>query len=253
MVLIDDFPQFAILAPRRVRIPQSTGSTIRDEAAHRRLLREMQKLRQRVAFQEGVTGTGEPRSGQIREEFMPGDDSSWHLLRLLQDGSVAGCARILVHSEDVLYTGLRLASMAIANSSAWSRHVREAVEADLNRARRCNLTMIEPGGWVVSEALRGTGAAVSLALGAFAWAQLLGDCIAFVTATVQHRSSAILRRLGGRSLEVRGEVIPHHFEPDWGCDMELLRFDTYSLNPRFGTALAALRSQLLSSPIIACS
>jgi hypothetical protein len=105
---------------------------------------------------------------------------------------------------------------------------------------------------VVSKSLRGTGAAVSIALAAFAWAQILGDCIGFVTATVQHGSAGILRRLGGRCLEFGGEVVPHHFEPDWGCDMELLRFDTDSLNPRYQTALAASRSQLLASPIIAC-
>jgi len=210
----------------------------------------MKSLRERVAREEGVIKPSDP-SGRP-ENFMGGDDRSWHLLRLGRDGRVAGCARILVHPRNVSYNKLRIASCSVARSSLWGRRVRDAVESELDRARSYDLNVIEPGGWVVDESLRGTGAAVSIALSAFAWAQLLGGCIGFLTATVEHGSSAILRRLGGHRLESGGEAIPRHFEPAWGCNMEVLRFDTNSLSPRFATALSAARSLLMSSTVFSC-
>jgi hypothetical protein len=182
--------------------------------------------------------------------MMPVDEKSWHLLRLRRDGKVAGCARILVHPPDVAFPGLRLASSSVARSDTWSLHVKDAVETELERARLNGMTTIEPGGWVVDEDLRGTLGAVSLAISAFALAQVLGNCIGFMTATVKHGSSTILRRLGGSNLRARGEAIPTFFEPEWGCDMELLRFDTSSLNPRFEPTLAWAKVQLQAAPLI---
>jgi hypothetical protein len=124
------------------------------------------------------------------------------------------------------------------------------VESELDRARQNDLTPIEPGGWVVDEDLRGTCEAVALAIGAFAWAQILGGCIGFLTATVKNGSATILRRLGGRNLQAGGETIPRYFEPAWGCNAELLQFDTTSLNPRFDASLSSARSRLFDSPVL---
>lgn len=242
-----DCPKFAILTPQGSASDGSPINIVHNRNRHSQLLSEMQSLRCRVAVQEGVLAPSALDSSGRCDNFMRGDDQSWHLLHLGKAGNVVGCARILVHPRDVGFAGLRVASLAIARTSAWARQVREAVESELDRARRYDLTLIEPGGWVVDKSLRGTRAAVNLALGTFALARLLGDCVGFLTATVEHASSAILRRLGGRGLVAGGRAIPGHFEPSWGCNMELLRFDTASLNPRFEDALMATRSLLLTS------
>lgn len=220
----------------------------RDRTERARLLGEMQRLRGFVALQEGAINASMLDSSS--RHVMPGDEQSWHVLRMARDGRVGGCARILVHPRNVIFERLRIATTAVARSASWARHVQDAVESELNRARLNDLTTIEPGGWVVDQDLRGTRDAVSIALGAFAWAQILGDCVGFLTATVKNGSSAILRRLGGRNLQAGGKPIPRYFEPAWGCNAELLRFDTNSLNPRFEDALAAARSSLLAAPVI---
>ena len=247
MTGIDDCLQFAILAPQGARIPHSSIYVSRDKAQHSRLLGEMQRLRGRVAVHENaITASMLDSSGRY---LMPGDERGWHLLRLRRDGRVAGCARILVHPRDVIFPRLRIAASSVARCAAWARHVRDSVESDLKHARQNGLTVIEPGGWVVDEDLRGTREAVSIALNAFAWAQILGDSIGYLTATVKHGSATILHRLGGRNLETEGRTIPRFFEPAWGCDMELLRFDTNSLNPRFEATLELARRRLLTSPV----
>jgi hypothetical protein len=139
----------------------------------------------------------------------------------------------------------------VAQSSEWGGPVKEAVEAELARARLKGMTPIEPGGWVVDADLRGTREAFSLAIGAFALAEMLGDCVGFLTATTKNGSSAMLRRLGGSRLKSRDAEIPGYFEPAWGCDMELLRFDTDSLNPRFESALESARQQLQAAAVFA--
>jgi hypothetical protein len=243
-----DYLQSVILAPQGAEFPRSPVNANYDTIRHTRLLAEMQRLRGRVALREGaVTPSMLDSSARY---IMPGDENSWHLLRLYDDGRVAGCARILVHPRNVNFPKLRIASASVSQCTFWARHVRNAVESELTRARLNDLTTIEPGGWVVDEALRGTCEAVSLAISAFAWAQILGDCIGFLTATVKHGSATILRRLGGRQLKTEGETIPGYFEPAWGCNMELLHFDTNSLNPRFEPSLSSARSRLLESPVV---
>jgi len=246
MDTIDDRPQFAILAPHGASAPLPAISIRSHMAQYVRLLGEMQRLRGRVALREGaITASMMDSSGRY---VMDGDLKSWHLLRLHNDGQVVGCARLLVHPCDVKFHRLRIAASSLAQSTTWKSHVQAAVEGELKRARRNGQTLIEPGGWVVDECVRGTCEAVYLAIAAFAWAQILGDCIGFLTATEKHGSSTILRRLGGRSLESEGQTIPRYFEPKWGCNAELLRFDTNSLDSRFAGALEAARSRLRSSP-----
>jgi hypothetical protein len=244
---VDECLQLMILAPQGAGVSPSAVNLIRDKTMHASLLGEMQRFRGRVALREGaITASMLDSSGGHR---MQGDEKSWHLLRVRNDGKIAGCARILVHPRDVTFSRLRIASSRAARCPVWARDVHDAVESELTRARLNGLAIIEPGGWVIDEDLRGSCEAVSIAIGAFAWAQILDDCIGFLTATAKHGSATILRRLGARNLQAHGQTIPGYFEPAWGCNAELLRFDTNSLNPRFEAALVSARGQLSTSPV----
>jgi hypothetical protein len=247
---IDHRAQFVILAPQGTgTAPGSSLNLIRDKSLHGNLLSEMQRLRGWVAVEEGaLTVSMLDSSGR---HVMQGDEKSWHLLRVRGDGTVAGCARLLVHPRDVIFPSLRIAGSSVARSGIWSRHVQAAVESELIRARMKGMTTIEPGGWVVDNDMRGTWEAFSIAIGAFAWAQILGDCIGFLTATEKHGSATILRRLGGRNLQARGQTVPRYFEAAWGCNAELLQFDTDSLSPRYEAALAVARGQ--TAGLLPCS
>jgi hypothetical protein len=242
---IDECLQLMILAPQGAGVSPSAVSVVRDKTMHASLLGEMQRLRGRVALREGaITASMLDSSGGHR---MQGDEKSWHLLRVRNDGRIAGCARILVHPRDVTFSRLRIASSSAARCPIWARDVHHAVESELTHARLNRLAVIEPGGWVIDEDLRGSCEAVSIAIGAFAWAQILDDCIGFLTATSKHGSATILRRLGARNLQAHGQAIPGYFEKAWGCNAELLRFDTNSFNPRFEAALVSARRQLSTS------
>jgi hypothetical protein len=239
---------FMILAPGDALLPGAFRRVYRDQRRYDQMLSNMQQMRGRIAVQEGAVREKDLRPGH--RHVMAGDEDSWHLIRTDQDGKFVGCARILVHSGNVGFGSLRVSRTPLANAPEWKQHVRYAVENDIEAARNSEMTVVEPGGWVIDEELRGGADAVAIALSAFAWSQLIGGCLAYVTATVKHRSSAILKRLGGSSLKYQGKELPKYYDPEYECEMEILKFETRSLNSRFESSMAPLRTLLAQSPVV---
>jgi hypothetical protein len=239
---------FLILAPANAARLDRFQKVSCDSAEHAELLSRMQVMRGFVALQEGAI-----RPHQLdanKRHIMSGDSDSWHLLRMGPEGNVRGCVRILAHPEGVTFSSMRLASSAIATSPEWGPRLRAIVELELESARQSSLTIVEPGGWVLDESLRGNQEAISLALSVFAWSQLVGGCVAYVTATVKHGSSSMLRRLGGRSIRYGDQEIGRYYDPSYECDMEILRIDNQSLNPKFESVMAPLRAVLSASEVV---
>ena len=239
---------FMILAPGNAVLPAVFRRIYRDQRSYNRMLSHMQQMRGRIAVEEGAVRKKDLGPGH--RHVMAGDENSWHLIRMDENEKVMGCARILVHSEQANFGSLRVSRTPLANSPEWKNPLRFAVEQDIKTARSSEMTVVEPGGWVVDEQLRGGSDAVAIALSAFAWSQLIGGCLAYVTATVKHRSSAILRRLGGSSLHYQGTALPRYYDPEYNCEMEILRLETRSLNSRFESSMAPLRALLAHSPVV---
>jgi hypothetical protein len=240
--------RFILLAPKQIVVPPTFRNRWIDTEIHGQVLADMQRMRGRIALNEqAIKAKDLDREGRHR---MCGDDSSWHLIRVCKGGKVLGCARILVHSEQASFSSLRLASSALAKDPRWAKRVRWTIEAEIAAARKEKLTLVEPGGWVLEERFRGTSEAVAIALSAFAWSQLIGDCLAYVTATVKHESSSILRRLGGDSVYFAGNPVPRYYEPRYQCEMELLKMQTRAMNSKFESLLAPLRESLSASTVL---
>jgi hypothetical protein len=245
---ICDPSSFIILAPADAEIPSAFSRRSSNGKSYDRILCKVQKLRGRIAFDEGAV-----REQDLLPEYrheMDGDAESWHLVRVDENENVLGCARILVHPDWVDYFSLRVSRSAIATDGDWRSEVREAVEKDMRMARDSGMMIVEPGGWVIDESLRGKTEAIELALSAFAWSQLVGGCLAYVTATVKHHSAAMLRRLGGSPLRVNGKTLPSYYDRQYDCEMEILKIETGSLNPRFEPAMAPLRTLLSLTSVI---
>ena len=112
--------------------------------------------------------------------------------------------------------------------------------------RNSNVQYGEVGAWALRRELRGTAAAVDIALMVFALAEMLGGGSAITTATRLYQSASMLRRLGGRSLE----GVPAYYEPKYGSVFEILQFDSSRLHPRYARRLDRLRSEIQRIPII---
>ena len=240
--------RFQLLAPHQTSSAGAFGRSRINEQLHRHYISAMQRLRGRVYLKDGAIQACEmDDEGRFH---MRGDDQSWHLLLIDENRDVIGCARYLVHSNTVPYHKLRISQSSIANNPLWASRVRDAVERDLAFARANQFSYVEIGGWALTEEWRGTRAALEILVGSYALAHLWGGCLGSCTATVRHGSSSMLRRIGGSGLRTAAEEIPAYEDPQYGCRMELLRFDCRTPAPRFVPLISQLKAKLADSVAI---
>lgn len=235
--------RFQLLAPSQTRSTLGTFTRSKiDEQLYSQYLASMQRLRGRIYLSDGAIQPWEiDDDGRFR---MRGDKQSWHFLLIDDKEEVIGCARYLVHPNTISFDQLRVRHCALANHPLWADKVRLAIENDLQWAREHDFSYVEIGGWALSEEWRGTRAALEILVASYALSHLWGGCVGACTATVRHGSASILRRIGGSRLQALGEALPPYADPQYGCEMELLRFDSCSPSSRFVPLIAQLKSKL---------
>jgi hypothetical protein len=238
--------RFALLAPSRSQVPEDFSHVEVSRSRHERLLSEMQVLRGKIYLADGAI-----RAEQLSQDGrhrMAVDDQSWHLLGLDERGRVCGCMRYLSHEDATTFDDLTVRHAALACSDQWAGRLRAAVENELAVARRRGVPYIEVGGWAIAPERRRTADALRFALAGFGIGRLMGGSVGITTATTRHCSSTILRRIGGRSLEYGGEL-PSYYDAQYGCEMEILRFDSCSADSRFEAMIEQLQFALLDVPV----
>ena len=240
--------QMVLLAPSLAHVPQDFTVATVDPSNHKQLLSGMQRLRGALYLEDGAI-----RPEQLTEDGrheLPVDNRSWHLLTLDKDRNVSACSRYIAHPKSVSYRNLELTHSALAANPIWGRVLEAAVEAEITFARKLGLAYAEVGGWAVSHEQRCTTEALRIALATYTLANLLGGCIGVSTATVRNCSASILKRLGGVAMNVAGQILPAYYDPQYDCEMEILRFDSRYPAPRFQRWMDDLRVKMLGAPVI---
>lgn len=217
---------------------------------HQRLLRSMQKLRGEIYLGDGAIERWQLLPDGRHEQ--PIDYESWHILALDDEGKVSGCVRYHEQSNKVSFQDLGVRQSALAVSPWWGKMLRVAIENELAAARLKHVAYVEVGGWAIAAERRCSPEALRLVMVTYALAQLLGGCRGITTATVRHHSSTILRKLGGRPLEVNGCELPAYYDPMYRCDMEILQFDSRSPGAFYAEWVDQIRTRLPLVPVV-CS
>ena len=240
-----------LLAPAGAAVPGNFQAVNVNAHHHTGLLQQLQRLRGGVYLRDGaITHDDLTRDGRHVQEA---DDLSWHVVSLQEDGSVAACARLQAHVPDCSPAGLGVWSSALARSAAWSDRLWKALDADLALARLRNVHYIEFGGWAVGDEWRGTSMALTTAMATYALGECVGGFVGVTTATVRHCSSRMMRKLGGHSFTAEGGAsVPSYFDDRYGCEMELLRFDSKRPTQRYGARVEDVVRSLLRMPVV-CS
>jgi hypothetical protein len=216
--------ELVLLAPAGAIIPRSFTRWIVDRSRHAHWLSEAQKVRGSVYFADGAL-----QASQLNEDgrhVQSSDPESWHLLLVDGNGEVQGCARYRHLTGNVAFDDLGVHDAWLARCGQWGPSLRAAVESEIVRAKQLGMAFSEVGGWAIVPERRGTTGALRIAMATFSLARILGGCVGISTATERHRSSSILRRIGGRSLEFGGTRLPSYYDPQYRCQMEVLRFDS---------------------------
>ena len=239
--------KFVILPPSRATVASSFHNIQTDSRKHDDLFAEMQRFRGRIYASDGAIRYSELTSDGRHK--MSIDEHSWHVLSLDQDGRICACLRYLEETRAAGFDDLWVRHAAMAHS-AEGRRFRSAVEEEMTRARRMRLGFGEVGGWAVAERFRGTLEPLRIILATYGLLELLGGCAGVATATFRHCSASILRRIGLSPLMTEGAELPPYYDPQYKCEMEVLRFDSRYPNPKYRQAVRELSDILKYAPVI---
>ncbi len=237
-----------LLSPPGTQLKGAFRRVEGDAEWRQKLLSDMQRLRGRIYRGEGaITDQDLTADGRHVQD---GDDEAWHLLILNPNNRVVGCTRYLQHHASTSFNRLRVRTAALARSAEWSEPLRRAVESELENARRSGFSYVEVGGWALDESVRGSSDAVRSVLFTFAWSQVIGGCLGLSMATHRNGSASILRRIGGHPLTWNGQALPPYYDPQYKCEMEVIRFDSRVPSARYQHAIDEIRSHIPAMQVI---
>ncbi len=238
-----------VLPPAGAQVPGTFRNVTSNGAAYRSVLAQVQRFRGRVYLEDGAIMPAELTPDG--RHMLPIDYRSWHVIAVEKSGVVRGCLRFLEESGATRFEDLWLHTAAIAHCPAVGQKVRRAVESEMARARSEDVRFGEVGGWAIAEEHRCGWEALRLVLATYGLLQLLGGCIGLATATVRHGSARILRKIGLTGLSGGDAPLAPYYEPQYGCQMEMLRFDSRRANERFMEWIEELASCLPTASVIA--
>lgn len=238
-----------LLAPTSVATPRTFPMAQRDSGEHGRLLAEAQRLRGRIYLADGAIERHQlTESGR---HVQPADNRSFHLLSLDHNDRVVACTRYLPHSNTVGFSRLGVSHTPLTEDGRWRPVLERAVEGELARARKLGYGYVEMGGWAITEDLRCSTEAVRMVVTIYALARMLGGALGISTVTKRHASSSILRRLGGAPLTAGAEEVSPYYDPNYGCEMEILRFDSDRPSENYERAIRRCQDALARTPFLA--
>lgn len=241
--------RLVLLAPRDSGTPAVFENAVADPKRRNKFLQQVQRLRGSVYLEDGAVSKDHLTTDGRHQT--PEDDRAWHLLMLDAAGRLTACVWFREHAPAATIEDTRVSTCPMYLDEGWRDVVRRAIESDVDCARRESLRYVELGGWAVARQSRCTPEGILLALGAYSLGRLLGGAIGITNATVRHCSSTILRRLGGAQLNAEGTPIPPYYDPQYDCTMELLRFDSRRLNPRYAPIVELLKNRLSRAFVLA--
>ncbi len=240
--------QFVVLPPAGVRIPGVFRRTEFDHHRYGKMMAAMQRMRGTTYLDDGAIQP-EDLTADGRHET-PADEHAWHVLSVDAAGNVGACLRYLDERHSTGFRGLWVSHAAMAHCPRMGWKLRKAVEFRMQRARASRIGFGSVGGWAAAPGERRTMEPVSVILATYGLLELLGGCIGVATATFRHHSAGILRKIGLSPLTWSGAELPAYFDPKYGCEMEILEFDSAHPNPKYSESVARFGEQLANAAVI---
>lgn len=240
--------KFVVLPPADLRVPGVFREIEFDNLRRNRLMAAMQRLRGKAYLDDGAIRP-EDLTADGRHQT-PADERAWHVLSLNAEGNVGACLRYLDERHSSEFRALWVSHAAMARCPRLGWKLRTAVESKMERARARRVGFGSVGGWAAAPEERRTLEPVAVILATYGLLELLGGCIGLATATFRHQSAAILRKIGLTPLTWSGAELPPYFDPQYGCEMEILEFDSANPNPKYREAVEWFAEQLLRAPVI---
>jgi hypothetical protein len=240
--------QLVVLPPEGYGVPRAFSRVEVDHQRNSRLLAAMQRLRGKVYVEDGAV-RAEELTPDGRHQLST-DVNCWHILSVDAEDRVTACLRYLDEGDIQGFGGLWVSHAALAHCPRAGWKLRLAVEHGRARARALRMGFGSVGGWAVAKEQRRSLEPVAIILATYGLLELLGGCVGVATATFRHHSASILRKIGLSPLIWSGDELPPYFDPEYGCEMEILQFDSRFPNPKYRDAVREFSAALSLAPVI---
>lgn len=240
--------RLVLLAPPDLAVPDQFSTCHFDLERHDEFLQDVQRFRGSIYCEDGAIARHQLSADG--RHLTPEDEHAWHLVLMDREGGIAACAWYREYDNQVFFDRLRVKHCALAQSPEWREPLWNAVETHIADARRQGLRYAELGGWAVAPERRSSTETLLLALATYGLSRISGGALGITTATIRHRSSSLLCRLGGEPLQIEGTVLPPYYDSQYDCVMEILRFDSRTPNVRYRGLVEQLHGKLLETPVI---
>jgi len=211
--------------------PAQVASARNDQtrAQHEALLREAQRLRGAIYAADGAIKL----TPGMPEYVDPLDRLSWHVVMRDSRMKVCGALRVTFHEVNCTVSDLAISSCPLFCDAEWHDRGWAILSKFLHRASELGVRVVEAGGWALEDSLRAGRKGALLALSGWALTRVLGGAMIIVLVTSRHGASRMTRFLGGREFSDERGPVPAYFDERYGCDMELIQFHSYRVNPIF--------------------
>lgn len=241
--------QLAILAPAPDVFPSMFERVGVNHEAHQSLMSQMQQLRGAVYLADGAIQSSDlDASGR---HVMEADYHSFHLLAMIE-GQVVGCCRFFAHQPTIGFDDLAISRAPLAWDTEAGSAVKGAVTHHIESARERGYLYVEVGGWALHPTIRHSTEAVRIARMNFSLGLAMGGAVGICTATVRNHSATILQRMGGRPLSFKGVSVPAYYDSHYGCNIEVVTFDSDEVPARHAEPIHHLQAALRQTPVL-CS
>jgi hypothetical protein len=233
--------RLVVLSPPQASVPRLFRNITGDGRTRADFLKDLQRLRGQVYLHDGAVTPADLTLDGRHET--PEDDRSWHLLMVDRRQRPTACLWYLEHEDASSIEDLRIRTSPPALNGT-GQALRASVDMEMRRARAERVAYSEVGGWASERYDQCCPEGLLLILATFGLSRMMGGALGVTTATVRHSSAAILRRLGLSYFPLGDASVPPYYDPKYGCDMELLRFDTRRSHPKYERLVAQLMNQL---------
>ena len=238
------------IAPSTETIPEGFN-TIVHQGLYGDLIDEIQRFRGLIYARDGAIPDGTlDEQGRHYSDY---DYEAWHLVLRDRRQALWGVIRVGVYlhkPRTTLLEELQLHTFLSRLSPEVKAPLVAAVEAFIYNSRPLSPVFFEPGGWAIAEDGRKGTLGPVLVASLWALGRALGGGTGLAAATKRHQSADILKKMGGFEIFIEGSPVEPFYDYYHDCLMELVGFDSTSLNPRLAGTVAHIEEYIRSLPII---
>jgi hypothetical protein len=236
-----------VIAPPEPPLPAVFRNPCPDRPFYEAILSEIQQFRGSVYLEEGAIAANALDEQQRHVSDL--DYRSWHLFILNPQTEICGAVR-MTSFRPRQCSELKIHDLVQRMDAAKAGAYTAALQSILDDNQASGLRTVEVGGWAVTKELRHTSKAMLLATGCWSLTQIVGRHVGFASATLRNHSAEILRRLGGRRLSRQGAELLPFFDAGYGCEMEILTFDSEKPAAEYESTVLELREFLVTALVV---